>query len=157
VVTWEIQDSLLVLTTAGFGGRETQFALSQAVSDPAFRPGLSLLRDLRLEIDDPSWDEMPSRAKFVASLLPLGISRRCALVIGLHQYGIARVEAAHLEFEGMEPEVFRDFDEARAWLVCASPSALAIRKPKARSVEPQSFRSASPQAIRTGPSSRQTT
>ena len=155
MVTWEIQDSLLVLTTAGFGGQETQFALSQAVSDPAFRPGLSLLCDLRLEIDDPSWEEMRARAKFVASLLPLGISRRCALVIGLHQYGIARMEAAHLEFEGMEPEVFRDFDEARAWLASTPASAPVTRKPEARSAAPQYFRSASRQATRpTGTTSR---
>ena len=148
MVTWEIQDSLLVLTTAGFGGRETVFALCQAASDPAFRPGLSLLCDLRLEIDDPSWEEMRARAKFIASLLPLGISRRCALVIGLHQYGIARMEAAHLEFEGMEPEVFRDLDEARDWLACDPTSVPVTRKPEARSTEPESFTSGSNRAIR---------
>lgn len=143
MVTWEIQDSVLVLTTAGFGGQETLFALSQAVSDPAFRPGLLLLCDLRLQIDDPSWEEMRSRAKFVASLIPVGISPRCALVIGLHQYGIARMEAAHLEFEGMEPEVFRDIDEAREWLaVAATPAAAAARKTRARGGKPGSFRSA---------------
>ena len=138
MVTWEIQDSVLVLTTAGFGGHETLFALSQAVSDPAFRSGLALLCDLRLEIGDP----MRSRAKFIASLIPVGISRRCALVIGLHQYGIARMEAAHLEFEGMEPEVFRDFDEALAWLAGAAiPAAGAARKPEAGSKQPESFTS----------------
>jgi hypothetical protein len=131
VVTWEIQDSVLVLTTAGFGGHETLFALSQAVSDPAFRPGLALLCDLRLEIDDLSWEEMRSRAKFVASLIPVGISPRCALVIGVHQYGIARMEAAHLEFEGMQPEVFRDIDDAREWLAAAAiPAVVAARKPQ---------------------------
>ena len=81
MVTWEIESSLLVLTTAGFGGRETLFALSQVVADPAFRPGRALLCDLRLEIDDPSCEEMASRAKFIAGLLPLGVSRRCALVM----------------------------------------------------------------------------
>jgi hypothetical protein len=54
-----------------------------------------------------------SRATFTAGLLPPGVSRRCALVIGLHQYGIGRMEAGHLESQGMEPEVFRDMDEAR--------------------------------------------
>src|SRR5215831_9354939 len=99
VVTWEIWDPVLVVTTAGFGGEEVLTALSQAVSDPAFRPGLALLCDMRLSIDDPSWEEIRARAKFVASLMPVGVSRRCALVIGLHQYGIARLEAAYLEFE----------------------------------------------------------
>jgi len=133
VVTWEIVDSVLVLTTAGFGGQETLFALSQAVSDPAFRAGLALLCDLRLEIDDPGSEEMRSRAKFIASLLPLGIPRRCALVIGLHQYGIARMEAAHLEYEGMEPEIFRDIDEARQWL--ASPHHCDSRRGSARQAD----------------------
>jgi hypothetical protein len=137
VVTWEIEDSLLVLTTAGFGGQETIFALSQAVIDPAFRPGLALLCDLRLEIDDPSWEEIASRAKFIAGLLPLGVSR-CALVIGLHQYGIGRMEAGHLELQGMEPEVFRDIDEARRWLAAGSTSTVS-RKSAARSEEADFF------------------
>lgn len=140
MVTWEIQNSVLVLTTAGFGGHETLFALSQAVSDPAFRPGLALLCDLRLEIDDPSWEEMRSRAKFVASLIPVGISPRCALVIGVHQYGITRMEAAHLEFEGMQPEVFRDMDDAREWLAAAAiPAVVAARKPQASGEKADSF------------------
>lgn len=142
MVTWEIQDSLLVLTTAGFGGQETLFALSQAVSDPAFRPGLALLCDLRLEIDDSSWEEMASRAKFIAGLLPLGVSRRCALVIGLHQYGIARIEAGHLELQGMEPEVFRDMDEAHRWLGAGFTSAVPVTgKPEAWSDEAESVTS----------------
>ena len=136
MVTWEIQDSVLVLTTAGFGGLETLFALSEAVSHPAFRPDLALLCDLRLETDDPSSEEMLWRAKFVAGL---GISRRCALVIGLHQYGIARMQAVHLEFEGMEPEVFRDMDEAREWLAVVPPAA---SQPHARTEKPESVRAA---------------
>jgi hypothetical protein len=97
---------------------------------------------LRLEIDDPSWEEMRSRAKFIASLIPVGISRRCALVIGLHQYGIARMEAAHLEYEGMQTEVFRDLDEAREWLTGATiPAAASAKKPKARSKQPEPFTS----------------
>jgi len=130
VVTWEIQDSVLFLTTAGFGGQETLFALSQAVSDPAFRTGLTLLCDLRLQTDDLGWEEMGARAKFIASLLPLGISRRCALVIGVHQFSIARIEAAHLEYEGMEPGVFRDMDEAREWLVSPTSSTRAEESPE---------------------------
>jgi hypothetical protein len=155
VVTWEIQDSLLVLTTAGFGGQETTFALSQAVSDPSFRPGLALLCDLRLEIDDPSWEELAARAKFVAGLLPLGVSRRCALVIGLHQYSIARMEAAHLEHQGLETEVFRDIEEARGWLEAGSTSAVP-RKSEARSKEAQSFTSGAGRkgSIRNGTTSR---
>ena len=111
----EIEDSLLVLTTAGFGGQETIFALSQAVTDPAFRPGLALLCDLRLEIDDPSWEEIASRAKFIAGLLPLGVLRRCALVIGLHQYGIGRMEAGHLEFAGDGAGGFPRYGRGAAW------------------------------------------
>jgi len=117
-VTWEIFNSILVLTSTGFGGQGTAAALTEAISDPRFRPGLSLLMDRRLATDDASSAEMRSRAKFLASLLPLGISHRCALVAGPrpHQYGIARMEAAHLEFQGMEMEVFCDVDEALLWL-----------------------------------------
>lgn len=117
-VTWEIRDSVLMLTSSGFGGQGTVAALTEAISDPGFRPGLALLFDMRLAADNPSSAEMRSRAKFVASLRPLGISHRCAVVVGSkpHQYGMARMEAAHLEFQGMEMEVFGSVDEALLWL-----------------------------------------
>lgn len=117
-VTWEILHSVLVLTSSGYGGRGTVAALTEAISDPRFRPGLSLLFDMRLATDNPSSAEMRSRAKFLASLRPLGISHRCAQVVGPrpHQYGLARMEAAHLEFQGMELEVFSDVNEALMWL-----------------------------------------
>jgi len=117
-VTWEILHSVLVLTSTGFGGQGTVTALTEAISDPRFRPGLALLFDRRLATDDASSAEMRSRAKFLASLLPLGISHRCAMVAGPrpHQYGMARMEAAHLEFQGLELEVFCDVNEALLWL-----------------------------------------
>jgi hypothetical protein len=117
-VKWEILHSVLVLTSSGYGGQGTVAALTEAISDPRFRPGLALLFDRRLATDDANSAEMRSRAKFLASLLPLGISHRCALVAGPrpHQYGIARMEAAHLEFQGMELEVFSDVNEALMWL-----------------------------------------
>jgi hypothetical protein len=117
-VTWEFRDSVLVLKNLGYGGQGTVAAVTEAISDPNFRPGLSLLFDMRMATDNPSSAEMRSRAKFLASLLPLGISHRCALVVGPRprQYGIARMEAAHLEFQGLELEVFRDEEEALLWL-----------------------------------------
>jgi len=117
-VTWQIRDSVLVVTSAGCGGEGTVSAVTQAIADPGFHPGLSLLFDMRLATDSPSAAEMRSRAKFLASLKPLGISHRCAVVVGPkpHQYGLARMEAAHLEFQGMEMEVFESVEEALLWL-----------------------------------------
>jgi len=117
-VTWEILNSVLVLKSTGFGGQGTAAALTEAIADPRFRPGLCLLIDRRLATDEANSAEMRSRAKFLASLLPLGISHRCALVAGPrpHQYGMARMEAAHLEFQGLEMEVFCDVNEALLWL-----------------------------------------
>jgi hypothetical protein len=117
-VTWEILHSVLVLRSTVYGGQETTAALFEAISHPSFRPGLALLLDRRLATDDVSSAEMRSRARLLASLRPLGISQRCALVAGPrpHQYGLARMEAAHLEFQGMELEVFSEFNEAVLWL-----------------------------------------
>jgi hypothetical protein len=102
----------------GYGGPGTVAALTEAISDPGFRPGLALLFDMRQATDEASSAEMRSRAKFLASLLPLGISHRCALVAGprSHQYGMARMQAAHLEFHGTELEVFCDVNDALLWL-----------------------------------------
>lgn len=96
-----------------------------------FRPCLALLCDLSLEIDDPSWEEIPSRAEFIAGLLPLDVSRRLALVIGLHQHGVGRMQAEHLELQGMEPEVFRDMGEVRCLLAAGSASTVSRRSEEA--------------------------
>src|SRR5262252_3861775 len=108
-VTWELKDAILIVTLSGNAGEEPANAILEAMADPRFRPGTSLLLDVRLAKDSPASADMRRRAAWVASLLPRGLNWRCAMVIGpkVHQYGLARMAATHLEFEGMEMEIFQ--------------------------------------------------
>jgi hypothetical protein len=65
------------------------------------------------------------------------------------------MEAAHLEYQGMEPEVFHDIEEARRWLAADLTSALP-RKPEGRSEEAEAFTSGASRrrAVRSGTTSR---
>jgi hypothetical protein len=122
-VFWEIQGSLLILTLSGNCGDEPVDAILMAIEDPRFAPGRSLLFDTRLWTDHPTSADFQRRASWLASLRADGIARRCATVVGEkpHQYGLARMAATYLDFEGMEMEIFKEMDAAIEWLERAAP------------------------------------
>jgi hypothetical protein len=49
------------------------------------------------------------------------------MVVGqrVHQYGLARMAATHMEFEGMQVEIFQDFNAAVVWLLAAGKTDTA--------------------------------
>jgi hypothetical protein len=122
-VSWEIRGSLLILTLSGNCGDELVHAILVAIEDPRFAPGKSLLLDARLWAGHPTSTDFQQRASWLASLQADGIARRCAIVVGAkpHQYGLARMAATYLDFEGMEMEIFKEMDAAIEWLERAAP------------------------------------
>jgi hypothetical protein len=123
-VSWEIRGSLLILTLSGKCGDALVDAILMGIEDPRFAPEKSLLFDTRLWADHPTSTDFQQRASWLASLRADGIARRCAMVVGAkpHQYGLARMAATYLDFEGMEMEIFKELDEAIEWLDTAAPT-----------------------------------
>jgi len=118
-VTWEIRGVVLIVTLTGdYGFEEPVRAVAEALANPQFKVGTSLLVDARLSHARRSSEEFRTRAKWLASLKSRGLSSRCAMVIANepHQYGMARMAATHNEIQGLEMRIFTDFDEAFRWL-----------------------------------------
>jgi hypothetical protein len=117
-VTWEIRDRILVITIVGYAGEEPRAVIMEAIASPQFRPGTSVLFDVRQSTDNSTSDELRSRAQWLATLQAKGMASRCAIVVGpkAFQYGLARMAATHVEFQGMQLEIFQDMDEAERWL-----------------------------------------
>jgi hypothetical protein len=126
-VTWEIRGYLLILTLSGDCGDEPLGAIAQALEDSRFRPGKALLFDARLSTGHPSSSDVQRRAAYIASLRSEGVARRCATVVGAkpYQYGLARMAATYLDFEGMEMEIFKEMEVALDWLERAAERALS--------------------------------
>jgi hypothetical protein len=128
-VTWEIRNSILLVTLAGdYGFDEPMSAVAQAMADPGFRKGTPLLIDARLSTSRRSSEDFRQRSLWMASLQAKGLASRCAVVINgqLHQLGMARMAATHLDLRGMELEIFTDLNEAVRWLSEATPASQTL-------------------------------
>ena len=119
----EIQDSVLIVRLIGKCGAEVTVAISEAMEDPAMKAGTSLLLDVHACSDSPTSHELRRRAISLAGRK--GLSRRCAIVIGksTFEYGLARMAATHVQIQGMEMEIFTDFEAALHWLHRASEAS----------------------------------
>ena len=120
-VTWEIRGSVLIVTLIDECGEEPANAIVAAMADPRFQPGTSVLLDVRLCSDSPTSDQIRPRARWLATLQSKGLSSRFAMVSGprAHEFGLARMCATHLELQGLELEIFTEFDDAMRWLANA--------------------------------------
>jgi hypothetical protein len=120
-VTWEFLDKILVVTVVDCSGDQSVAAVVEAMSDPQFKPGTTVLFDIRKATDDPSSTEINRRAQRLATLCTRGLSSRCALVIGTisHHVGRAGLASIHLDTQGMELQIFTKIRDARRWLAGA--------------------------------------
>jgi hypothetical protein len=118
-VTWQFRGSVLVVTLVGnYTFEEPVQAVTDAMSKPQFRVGTSLLIDARRSQTSRSSEEFRARAHWMATLVPQGLSPRCAMVISSrpYQYGLARMAGIHLDLQSLILEIFTDFEEAMRWL-----------------------------------------
>ena len=118
-VTWEFRHRILVIRLVGnYGYDEPANAVGEAMRDPAFQTGTLLLVDARLSTSRRTSEELRERAIWMSSLTKQGIGTRCALLINSqpHQFGVARMAAAHIEPRGMQLEIFTDITKASEWL-----------------------------------------
>jgi hypothetical protein len=123
-VTWQFRDSVLVLTLVGkYTFEEPIQAVTNAMSNPQFRAGASLLIDAQRSETRRSSEEFRARAHWMASLVSQGMSPRCAMVISSrpHQYGLARMAGIYLDLQNMTLEIFANFEEAVGWLMVDTP------------------------------------
>ena len=119
-VTWEVRGSRLRIAVSG---ENTLDALEQLAAEilesPLFRPGLTVLVDVRLATTNPSAESIRDHALRLAPYMPrFGFSRQCAIVTGPdpHRYGINRSLASFGGRAGFDIHVFREIDEALQWL-----------------------------------------
>jgi hypothetical protein len=125
-VTWQFRGSVLVLTLVGkYTFEEPIQAVTDAIGNPQFRAGTSLLIDARRSETRRSSEEFRARAYWMASLVSQGISRRFAIVINSqpHQYGLARMAGIYLDLQEMTLEIFSDLEEAMRWLMAKAKQA----------------------------------
>jgi stage II sporulation SpoAA-like protein len=122
-VTWEIRGSRLRLALSGKHTLdELEKAAGEVLGSPMFRPGMSVLVDVRLATVNPSAEEIRDRvARLAPYLARVSPSRECAIVTGSdpHRYGINKSIASFGSRAGFDVRVFHELDEALGWLADA--------------------------------------
>jgi hypothetical protein len=82
-VSCTILGSVLVLTLTGeYAFGEPMQAVSAAIANPRFKPGMALVIDARLSRMSRSSKQFRGRAEWLASLRRQGIASRCAKIRG---------------------------------------------------------------------------
>ena len=128
-IVWHLESSLITVTDADGDFGET---ISDVLSNPRVKEGMSLLVDRRNASDNGFLAELHSRARWISTFLSRNASARCALVARRRphsHYGLARTIAAYLEFEGVDAEVFTDIKEAERWLTDACDTGINCASP----------------------------
>ena len=118
-VSWKIRDSVLIVTVIeDWRGGGPATAITEAMADPAFKPGTSLLLDVRQSSMNPSGEEVRSRAEWLSALSTKGLSKHLAVVVGTkaYQMGVARMAQFFCESREMDLQVFTDMEAAMSWL-----------------------------------------
>lgn len=86
--------------------------------DPRFRPGMPILVDDRARTESPSAQEIRRMAHDSKAQPQPVEGSRCALLVASDlQFGLSRMYELMMEGGPMEVRVFRDEDEAVAWLL----------------------------------------
>lgn len=108
---------------------QTIVAMAGLAHDPEFGPGFGILTDARRVEYTPDAEETHQLAT-VASQRDFFLDHPMAIVVGQElNYGIARMFSALASLQGATAEVFRDMEEARAWLTAAVAAGRAKHPP----------------------------
>jgi hypothetical protein len=111
----EIDGGVVILRAARVGHAFLRDALGAVRSDPAFRPGMPLLFDLRGDPADAHYDDIRWR-KMILGEMRQQLGPRWAIVTGTESEGVRRMLASLLESKGLDARLFADKTAAIRWL-----------------------------------------
>lgn len=116
-VQYEIENGVLILRLAEEGFSHLRVALRAATEDPAARPAMPLLLDLRGEPRNVRYEDVRWRTEILAEMREQ-FGPRWAFLTDLDpaRRGIARMFRVFSEVEGLDVGLFTDQDEAVRWL-----------------------------------------
>jgi hypothetical protein len=119
-VWWRIAyDCVLLESDATATLKDWIVAVDDAVSNPAFRPGMAVVHDTRKRLRIPESSEIEQRVRFAASIARAAAIPRWALVARPGaDHGMARMAQILSTFEQHprpELRIFSDLAEAVAW------------------------------------------
>lgn len=99
------------------------------IHDPAFRPGMPVLEDLRTLAQAPGSDCMRAMAGLFLARPEQLTGTRWAMVVRVDQqalYGVGRMAEAFADGTPVTFAVFKDWDAAQAWVLEDGSQATAI-------------------------------
>jgi hypothetical protein len=92
--------------------------LAGMVASGDFRPGLNGITDLRNMVWESDQDDLRRLVHFmIEHREEIGPSRSAIVVAGDRAYGMSRMFEVFSEESSIDVRVFRDFDEAKRWIV----------------------------------------
>jgi hypothetical protein len=119
-VTHSYDGRIIVVKMDGeYSTNELKAGILAALDDPKCPKDAVFLFDMRASdaIQGRTPAEVQDMAEFLASQRER-YARRVAMVTGSDvAYGLMRIGSVYAEHGGVMPEVFRDFEEAKKWLV----------------------------------------
>ncbi len=116
-VQYDIQNGVLFLRLAPEGFAHLRDALTAAAGDPASRPGMPLLLDLRGESPRVRYQDVRWRVEILAEMQKQ-FGPRWAFLTDPEpvRVGIGQMFAVFSRVHGLTVRVFSDLDAALAWL-----------------------------------------
>jgi len=116
-IRYRIARGVLVLEVAPKGFAEPRVALDAAAADPAVRPKMPLLIDVRNEVPGVRHEDVRYRVEILAQMRAQ-LGPRWAILTGTGpvRVGVGRMYAVFSEIEGVEVGVFADEAAALTWL-----------------------------------------
>ena len=116
-IRYRITRGVLVLEVALEGFAELRSALRAAAADPAARPKMPLLIDVRAEVPGVRYEDIRYRVEILSQMREQ-LASRWAILTGTGPVlsGVGRMFAVFSEIEGLEVGVFADEDVALTWL-----------------------------------------
>jgi hypothetical protein len=95
---------------------EMQGAIGAVASDPDFDPAMGVVVDFTRVTTVPASAEIEQYMAYLGGQSERRNVKRAILVANDLQYGMARMAAAYGEHYSLRVQVYRDLDEALAWL-----------------------------------------
>ena len=116
-VRYEIEEGVAILSLATEGFAHLRDALHAVENDPAARPKMPLLIDLRHEPIGVRYDDIAWRMQILASMREQ-FGPRWAFLTGTDSItvGVGKMFRVFSEIEGLEVGLFADRNEALSWL-----------------------------------------